>query len=121
MAGHERHTNMRVDVYTKAVLTVIAVLLWIAVLRPAANPPTVQAQSDQPYLYVEPGTTVLRKPDGSARMEGKVVIDLRTGGIWGYPTLSNAPYPIDTTKSKPPVSEPMYLGRFDFSKIRPME
>ena len=103
--------------YTKCVLTVIAILLLILVLPPAVHPPVASAQSDYSYLYVEPRTTILRKPDGSAQMQGKVVIDMRNGNVWGFPTLSSAPYPVDTTKPQPPVSSPMYLGKFDFSKI----
>jgi hypothetical protein len=51
-------------------------------------------------------------------MQGKVVIDLRTGEVWGFPTLDRVPYPVDWTKPTPPVSSPMYLGKFDFAKMR---
>jgi hypothetical protein len=104
--------------YTKCVLTAIAILLLILVLQPAIHPPSASAQSDYSYLYIEPRTTTIRKPDGSAQMQGKVVIDMRNGNIWGFPTLSSAPYPVDTTKPEPPVSSPMYLGKFDFSKVQ---
>jgi hypothetical protein len=105
--------------YTKAVLTVIALLLAVLALQPVFAPKPVKADTEFPYLYIEPRTTLLRKPDGTAQMEGKVVIDLRTGDVYGFPTLSSAPYPVDTLNPKPPVSQPMYLGRFDFSKIKP--
>ena len=82
------------------------------------NASLVAAQVEPPHLYIEPLTTTLRKPDGTGQMEGKVVIDLRNGDIWGFPTLTSAPYPVDTTNTKPPVSEPMYLGRFDFTKMQ---
>ena len=98
-------------------MTVIAVLLAILALRPATDPAPVLAQSGGSSLYVEPGVTMLRKPDGTAQSQGKVIIDLRTGDIYGFPTLSGAPYPLDSTKPEPPVSEPMYLGRFDLSKM----
>ncbi len=104
--------------HTKALLTAIVLLLAVIAARPLVIPPPVSAQSDQSHLYVEPGTTVLRKPDGTAQMQGKVVIDMRSGDIWGFPTLEDVPYPIDRTNAKPPVSQPMYLGRFDFSRIR---
>jgi hypothetical protein len=111
-----------VKVYTQLVLTVIAILLAVIALRPAADPRAVSAQANVPEIYIEPGTTTLRKPDGTASMQGKVVIDLNTGDIFGFPTLTRAPYPIDSSDTKPPVSEPMYLGRFDFSKMhRPSE
>jgi len=109
---------MRSKTYTEAVLTLIALFLGVIALRPVAHPTAVQAQADCASIYVEPATTFLRKPDGSARVEGKVFIDLRTGDAWGFPTLSGAPYPIDVGKSEPPVSTPMYLGKFDLSKMR---
>ena len=108
----------RVDSYTKVVLTAIAALLAVLVLRPVAGPSAVQAQSSNPSIYVEPGTTLIRKPDGTQQTDGKVFIDLRTGDIWGFPTLSGTPYPIDSTNTKPPVSQPIYLGRFDVSKMQ---
>jgi hypothetical protein len=58
---------------------------------------------------------MLRKIDGTATVIGKVVINRRTGDIWGFPTGNDSPYPITPTKKEPPVSRPMYLGRFDFS------
>lgn len=108
----------RIDLYTKLTLTAIAVFLGVLALRPAADPPTVAAQSNPPYLYVEPSTTPLRNLDGTIDTQGKVVIDLRNGDVWGFPTLSLAPYPVDVTKSTPPVSKPIYLGRFDFSAMK---
>ena len=108
---------MQPKIYTQAVLTIIALFLGIIAFRPAANPVAVHAQSDSPSIYVEPRTTLLRKPDGTSQMQGKVFIDLRTGDTWGFPTLSDVPYPVDAAKSEPPVSEPMYLGRFDLSKM----
>jgi hypothetical protein len=48
-----------------------------------------------------------------------VVIDRLTGDIYGFPTLEEVPYPVDRGNTKPPVSEPMYLGRFDLAKMKP--
>jgi hypothetical protein len=110
-----------IDRYTRVVLTVIAILLAVIALEPLVRPRPVAADSDYSYLYVEPRVTSLRKPDGSQLVQGKVVIDMRNGDIWGFPTLSGTPYPIDSTRSQPPVSSPMYLGRFDFSKMTPEE
>lgn len=104
--------------YTRILLTLIAVFLGIVALRPIVRPAPVEAQADSPRVYVEPGTTTLRNPDGTQQVEGKVMIDLRTGEIWGFPTLSPYGYPVDVAHSAPPVSAPMYLGRFDFSKMR---
>jgi hypothetical protein len=111
--------HSQTDRYTRVVLTVIALLLAAIAFRPIADPAPAAAQSSFPNFYVEPRTTTLRNPDGSQQAQGKVVIDLRNGDIWGFPTLTTAPYPVDVTKSKPPVSSPMYLGKFDFSKMVP--
>jgi hypothetical protein len=104
--------------YGKCVLTVIAALLFVLVVQPVARPTAVSAQADYSHLYIEPRSTLLRKPDGSMQVQGRVVIDMRNGNIWGFPTLTSAPYPVDLTKPEPPVSSPMYLGKFDFSKIK---
>ena len=108
---------MNLDRFTKTVLVVIAALLGIVVLRPIAQPLPVRAQAEEAYpFYVEPGYTMIRKPDGTAQMYGKIVIDMRNGNIWGFPTLSQSPYPIDSAQTKPPKSSPMYLGRFMFNE-----
>jgi hypothetical protein len=36
----------------------------------------------------------------------------------GDPMLSDAPYPVDLTNKEPPVSAPMYLGKYDLSKAQ---
>lgn len=109
---------IRLDLYSKVVLTVIALLLAALAIRPMTHPQTAAAATNYTnYLYVEPGTTSIRKPDGSSQVEGKVIIDMRTGDIWGFPTLASVPYPFDSVNSKPPVSSPMYLGKFDLAKM----
>ena len=106
---------MKTDFYTKAVLTAIAMLLAALVVR---SPRTVQAQGNHAYdIFIEPGYTSLHKPDGTMQVPGKVVVDRLTGDIWGFPTLTGSEYPVDTTSSKPPVSTPIYLGKFDFSAM----
>lgn len=115
--GFKPATHPGVDRYTKAVLTVIAILLAAIAFQPALFPTPASAQQGYPYLYVEPGIVNLRKPDGTRQVRGKVVIDMRNGDIWGFPTDAPVPYPIDMTKTDPPVSAPIYLGRFDFSMI----
>ncbi len=109
---------MMAKIYTQTVLTVIALFLGIIALRPVTSPGTARAETETPWIYVEPRTTTLRKPDGTSQMQGKVFIDLRNGDVWGYPTLSDMPYPVDATKTEPPVSQPMYLGKFDLSKMK---
>ena|ERR1700733_889058 len=109
---------MRIDFYTKAVLTAIALLLAALAMRPA----TVQAQVEPAStLYVEPGTSPIRSLNGGVPSDGKVVINLSTGDVWGFPTHgAGAPYPIDALplSGRPPVAKPVYLGKFDFAAMR---
>ena len=103
--------------YTKAVLTVIALLLAALAMRPVA----VSAQMETANLYIEPGTSPIRNLNGGITSEGKVVINMSTGDVWGFPTHSaGAPYPIDAlaVDGRPMVVKPTYLGKFDFSGIR---
>ena len=108
---------MRIDWSVKLMLVVIALLLGALVFRPVVLPAPVQAQVvDGRSFYVEPGYTMLRKPDGTAQVYGKMMIDMRTGDIWGFPTTVEGPYPMDCAKSEPPKSHPMYLGKFVLSE-----
>ena len=110
---------MRFNPFGKVALTLIAVLLGILALRPFVLPQATEAQSPQVYdFYVEPGIHMLRSPDGSRQVLGKVMVDMRTGNVWGFPTTVDAPYPVDVTKQEPPTSKPFYLGRFDFAAAR---
>jgi hypothetical protein len=111
------------DPVIKIALIVIAVSLAVLAFRPLLIPTPVRAESpelDSYKLFVEPGTTTVKAPDGSSQFLGKVMIDMRNGNIWGFPTFSSVPYPIDSTKSTPPVSHPIYLGRFDLTSTSPM-
>jgi hypothetical protein len=75
----------------------------------------VNAQGAEGYpFYIEPGTAMLRAPDGSRQVYGKVVIDLRNGKVWGFPTLTQDPYPVDQVNSGPPTSHPFLLAKFAF-------
>ena len=104
---------MRVDWFVRLTLVLITLFLGVLAFRPIVQPVPVQAQApDGRSFYVEPGYTMLRKPDGSAQVYGKMMIDMRTGDIWGFPTTVEGPYPMDTAKSEPPKSHPMYLGKF---------
>ena len=108
---------MHQDRFTRVMLVVIAALLGLIALRPLAQPTPVRAQAEEGYpFFVEPGYTMLRKPDGTAQVYGKMVVDMRTGDIWGFPTLTQSPYPIDSAQTIPPKSSPMYLGKFLFSQ-----
>ena len=108
---------MTLDRFTKTMMVVIAVLLGMAAFRPIVHSAPVQAQASEACpFYLEPGYTMLRKPDGTAQVYGKVAVDMRTGDIWGFPTTVQAPYPVDNAKTVPPKSHPMYLGKFMFSE-----
>lgn len=110
---------MRIDIYTKTVLTAIALLLAALVARPTP----VQAQMEPPITYyVEPGTSPIRGQNGGVPSDGKVVINMSTGDVWGFPTHgAGAPYPIEAlplNNGRAPVAEPVYLGKFDFPAMR---
>ena len=60
---------------------------------------------------------MLRAPDGSRQVLGKVVVDLRNGNIWGFPTLTQDPYPSAGADTKAPISHPFLLGKFALSDM----
>ena len=81
----------------------------------------MRAESAEAYpFFVEPGYTTIRKPDGTAQVYGKVMIDMRTGDVWGCPTLAQSPYPVSANagNNKPPKSEPIYLGQFELGAAK---
>jgi hypothetical protein len=106
------------DIYTKVILTVIALLIAALAFRPALQPIPVQAQANSPRFYVEPGNTLIRKPGGEVQVQGKVFIDLQNGDIWGFPTAQDLAYPVDYLNNAPPVSKAIYLGKFDLSSTK---
>ncbi len=109
---------MKIDRFVKFLLLVIAVSLGSIALRPYAAPPAVEAQSGEVHpFYIEPGVSMLRAPDGSRQMLGRVVIDMRNGNAWGFPTLTQDPYPAAGPNSTPPTSHPFLLGKFAFSDM----
>ncbi|MGC1870878.1 MAG: hypothetical protein WA700_07965 [Acidobacteriaceae bacterium] len=103
---------------TNILLLVIAVALIAIALKPLRQPQPATAQTRNfAPLYIEPGTQLIRAPDGSQNVYGKMVVDLSTGRIWGFPTLNGEPYPVDTSTTKPPLSHGIFLGTFAFSDI----
>lgn len=103
---------------TNILLLVIAIALIAIAMEPLRQPHTAQAQTAPPYpFYIEPGTMMLRAPDGSQNVYGKMMVDMQTGKVWGFPTLTAAPYPVDISGTKPPVSHPFLLGTFDFEDV----
>ena len=98
---------------TNLLLLVIAVALVAIAIEPYIKPRPAQAQVMADYpLYFEPGVYLLRAPDGTSQIYGKVVVDLRSGRIFGFPTYGQQPYPVDITTTKPITSRPIVLGRF---------
>jgi hypothetical protein len=97
-------------------LSIIAVALVAIAVQPIFAPRPAEAQSNTPYpFYIEPGSELLRAPDGSKQVYGKVMVDMRTGKIWGFPTLAPQSYPSNNLQNnKPPVSRPFELGKFAF-------
>ncbi|HEX3435136.1 MAG TPA: hypothetical protein VHT24_00095 [Pseudacidobacterium sp.] len=106
---------MQKNACTNPLLLIIAIALAVIAIRPYVTPQAVNAQSTSVYpLYFEPGTQMLRAPDGSKQVYGRVVVDMRTGKVWGFPTYTPDTYPVNPTDPKPQVSHPFALGRFAF-------
>ena len=63
-------------------------------------------------FYIEPGVQMLRQPDGSGQVYGRVMVDMRNGRIWGFPTGTLDAYPSNPLEGKPATSHPFALGRF---------
>lgn len=107
------------DNVLKTELGLITFMLALIALRPFSLPEVSHAQSspNSGQLYIEPGVTMLRSPGGNRQVLGKVLIDLSTGKVWGLPTTTDQPYPVDFTKQGPPTSKPFLLGKFDLSVL----
>jgi len=103
---------MKANTTTNLLLAAIALLLLAIVLRPLRFPEAVQAQTPDVDFYFEPGTFLIRAPDNSQQVYGKVVVDLRNGRVWAFPTLTPQPYPSDPIYNKPQISHPFLIGRF---------
>ena len=107
---------MKIDWFVKLLLFAIAVFLGVIAFRPLLMPPPVNAQSQEGYpFYIEPGVVSLRAPDGSRQVYGRMVVDLRNGKVWGFPTFTQDPYPVDMMNSASPTSRPFLLAKFAFS------
>lgn len=107
---------MRKVTITDFLLLIIAIALIAIALRPLRAPQAAHAQSSDVYpFYIEPGVVMLRSPDGSSQVYGRMVVDMTNGKIWGFPTLTTSPYPVDIGSTKQPVSHPFVLGTFAFS------
>jgi hypothetical protein len=109
---------MKNDSMTKLLLSVIAIALIAIAIRPYMAPGPAHAQSGVAYpVYIEPGVQMLKSSNSRKQVYGRVVVDLRTGKIWGFPTITTDPYPFDALNSKPQISRPFELGRFAFEDM----
>jgi hypothetical protein len=109
---------MRKDALTKTLLAVIAVALIAIAIRPYIAPTPAQAQSSSAYpFYIEPGVVMLHRAGVTENLYGRVVVDMRSGKIWGFPTGTIDTYPSNSLEEKPITSHPLYLGKFAFDEI----
>ena len=73
---------MRIDLYTKTILTFIALLLAVIALKPIIQPTPALAQANMSGVQF---TAVGREI---------AFFDPKSGDVWQYDTYLNAPYPI---------------------------
>jgi hypothetical protein len=110
--------SMKNDKVAKFLLAVIAIALSAIALRPYIAPHVAHADNVAAYpVYIEPGVQMLKSSDGSEQVYGRMVVDLRTGRIWGFPTMTTDPYPFNALNSKPQTSHPFELGSFAFEDM----
>ncbi len=105
---------MRLDSYTKAILTLVALLLGVVALRMPL--PLARAADAENRLQFDPTIEQFGVPGGAASLLGRVAIDTRTGNVYGFPT-DGRPYPFNLQNSQPAVAKPILLGRFDLSNL----
>jgi hypothetical protein len=110
---------VKLNLFDRAALALVTVFLGILALRPMLiTPEVVRAQGATDHLYIEPGVHTLLSPDKSRQTDGKIMVDLTTGNIWGFPTSPDTPYPIDRIKAQPATSSPIYLGKYDLTGMQ---
>ncbi len=103
---------------TNFLLAAIALLLLTLALRPLREPAPVMAQSPDTDYFMEPGTFMVRSYDTNQQVYSKIMVDLRNGRVWAFPTVSPAPYPADPVNSKPQTSHPFMVGRFALEDMK---
>jgi hypothetical protein len=112
---------VKIDRSVKFLLLVIAIATSAIALRPYIAPAPVKAQTNTEYpFFIEPGTANLRSPDGRRNEVGKVMVDMRNGNVWGFPTNTPDPYPFNPTSSSLITSHPFLLGKFALSDMNRM-
>ena len=107
---------MKPDVYTKTMLTAIAIFLGILALRPLIAPGSARAESTAVFAPMQFSENLSEFESKNGRMVGRLAIDLRTGNVYGFPTDGNF-YPRNPLKPGPVVSDPILLGRFNLDKL----
>ena len=103
---------------TNGLLALIALSLAAIAVRPYVQPAAVEAQSggNADPLFVEPGTVLMRAP-GGGQIPGKVITNLRTGNIWGFPTGAGDGYPMSAVDSKQESVHAVLLGHYELGEI----
>jgi hypothetical protein len=115
---------MKLNIFDRAVMLAAVMFLGIIAVRSLLKPEPAKAENQAAAaVYIEPGVFTITAPDKQRQFLGKIVVDLTNGNVWGFPTLAKVPYPIpaDPSSLKPPVSTPIYLGKFDFSAMEERE
>ena len=103
---------MRKDATTNLLPMLIAIALIAIAIRPYLAPHPVHAQSGSPYpFYIEPGTQMLRAPDGSQQVYGRVVVDMRAGKVWGRPHLQFGDLPSEWGGQQAADFSPLRAGQ----------
>lgn len=110
---------MKLNSFDRCALALATVFLGVIALRPLFKPEAAQAQvrGAQDQLYIEPGINIIRSPEKEILTQGKIVVDLTTGNIWGFPTGADTPYLVDPLRPKPMLSSPIFLGKFDLAAM----
>ncbi|SDF07645.1 hypothetical protein [Terriglobus roseus] len=104
---------------TNVLLGLIAGALMVLAARPYIAPTSVHADADSADpIYVEPGVHMIRIAKGGGQVLGKVMVNLRTGNVYGFPTTTSDPYPASPLDNKPQVSHAIPLGRFALEEAR---
>lgn len=79
---------MRIDLYTKTVLTLIALLLAVVAITPLVRPNAVAAQPGQNPLMMQPTGLQFTATRGG----GIWFLDPRNGDVWLYDPNSPSPH-----------------------------
>jgi hypothetical protein len=112
---------MRKDATTSFLLMLIAIALIAIAIRPYLAPDPVHAQSGSPYpFYIEPGTQMLRAPDGSEQAHGRVVVDHEDLKGLGLPQLQLRHLPSKWNGQQVADFPPLRAGQVRLRRYRPI-